>query len=159
MSPSYSYCQPRGEKSLLTARKCLVFNLLPKSSPGLVLSAVQCHVLHLEYSPDWSTLIGRAPTLLRSHWSRPSPVMLAPAVLCHKEPARASKAGSLWHKDSWLPCTERSYYRRPYAIKNQRGASRDARAGSLWHKTAGEATPRSSPRHRGGPVWSKYDIL
>ena len=41
---------------------------------------------------DWSTLIGRAPTLLRSHWSRASLVMLAPAILCHKEPARASKA-------------------------------------------------------------------
>ena len=27
----------------------------------------------------------------------------------------------------------------------------DARAGSLWHKTAGEAIPRNSPRHRGGP--------
>ena len=24
--------------------------------------------------------------------------LLAPALLCHKEPARASKAGSLWHK-------------------------------------------------------------
>ena len=28
----------------------------------------------------------------------------------------------------------------------------DARAGSLWHKTAGEAIPRNSPRHRGGPL-------
>ena len=57
----------------------------------------------------WSTLIGRAPTLLRSHWSRASLVMLAPAVLCHKEPARRIQspllgvfclllAGSLWHK-------------------------------------------------------------
>ena len=27
-------------------------------------------------------------------------------------------------RDRWLPCTERSYYRRPYAIKNQRGASK-----------------------------------
>ena len=40
----------------------------------------------------WSTLIGRAPTLLHPHWSRASLVMLAPAILCHKEPARASKA-------------------------------------------------------------------
>ena len=39
----------------------------------------------------WSTLIGRALTLLRSHWSRASLVMLAPAVLCYKEPARDSK--------------------------------------------------------------------
>ena len=40
----------------------------------------------------WSTLIGRDPTLLRFHWSRASLVMLVPAILCHKEPARASKA-------------------------------------------------------------------
>ena len=46
---------------------------------------------------DWSTLIGRGMSRLVSHWSRASPVMLAPAILCHKEPARASK-------DSWLPC-------------------------------------------------------
>ena len=50
-------------------------------------------------------------------------------------------------RDRWLPCTERSYYRRPYAIKNQRGASKIPpkaldglwmrQAGSLWHKRAG----------------------
>ena len=52
-----------------------------------------------------------------------------PEVLCHKEPARASYklgalllAGSLWHKgayimDAWKPPI-------PYAIKNQRGASK-----------------------------------
>ena len=42
-----------------------------------------------------------------------------PALLCHKEPAQGTQspllgaflpfAGSLWHKDRWLPCTERSY--------------------------------------------------
>ena len=37
--------------------------------------------------PDWSTLIGRGPSLPRSHWSGASQVMLAPAILCHKEPA------------------------------------------------------------------------
>ena len=82
----------------------------------------------------WSTIIGRGPKLLCSHWSRPSLVMLAPAVLCHKEPALRIQspllgalerkippcgvgynlfllAASLWHKDSsWLPFTERSYY-------------------------------------------------
>ena len=53
---------------------------------------------------------------------------------------------------------ERSYYRRPHAIKNQLGASKqntpqwvqgalDARAGSLWHKTAGKAIPRNSRCH------------
>ena len=36
-------------------------------------------------------------------------------------------AGSLWHKGRWLPCTERSYYRRPYAIKNQQGATHSDR--------------------------------
>ena len=61
------------------------------------------------------TFIVFLTSLVHSHWSRASLVMLVPAILCHKEPARASK-------DSWLPCTERSYYRRPYAIKNQRGA-------------------------------------
>ena len=43
--------------------------------------------VYTEFSrSDWSTLIGRGHTLLRSHWSRASLVMLAPAVLCHKEP-------------------------------------------------------------------------
>ena len=32
----------------------------------------------------WSTLIGRGMSRLVSHWSRTSPVMLAPAVFCHK---------------------------------------------------------------------------
>ena len=36
---------------------------------------------------DWSTLIGRGPTLLRSSWSRASLVILVPAISCHKEPA------------------------------------------------------------------------
>ena len=35
-------------------------------------------------------------------------------------------AGSLWHKDGWLPCAERIYNRRSYN-----------RAGSLWHKITG----------------------
>ena len=39
----------------------------------------------------FSTLIGRGMSRLDSH--------------------------SLWHKASWLPCTKRIYYRRPYAIK------------------------------------------
>ena len=45
-----------------------------------------------EFKVAWSTLIGLGSTLLRSHWSRASLVLLAPAILCHKEPARASKA-------------------------------------------------------------------
>ena len=31
----------------------------------------------------------------------------------------------------------------------------DARAGSLWHKRAGVAIPRTTPRHRGGPLCSR----
>ena len=54
-----------------------------------------------------------------------------PALLCHKKPARCITkspflgafflllAGSLWHKDSWLPCMERIYYR---SLKIQRKA-------------------------------------
>ena len=44
--------------------------------------------------------------------------LLAPALLCHKEPARASKAPLLGPFRAWKPPI-------PYAIKNQRGASRD----------------------------------
>ena len=52
-------------------------------------------------------------------------------------------AGSLGHIDSWLPCTERSYYRRLYG-------------------TSGEATPRNSPRQGHfspftGSLWHKDD--
>ena len=56
--------------------------------------------------------------------------MLAPAILGNKEPARRIQsplAGSLWHKNSWLPCTE-SY--RP---------------------------PRRSPQNRGGPLCITYN--
>ena len=52
--------------------------------------------------------------------------LLTPALLCHKEPARASKA--------------------PYL-------------GSLWHKRAGVAIPRTTSRHRGGPLWWKVEIM
>ena len=37
-------------------------------------------------NPTWSTLIGRGMSRLGSYWSR---VLLAPAILCHKEPAIA----------------------------------------------------------------------
>ena len=46
-----------------------------------------------------------------------------PALLCHE------RFGALERKmvldgirDRWLPCTERSYYGRPCAIKNQQGS-------------------------------------
>ena len=81
----------------------------------------------------WSTLIGRAPTLLRSHWSRAFLVMLAPnSVSCHKEPSRQNLLlGAL---DALL-------------------------AGSLWHETAGVETHRNFPRHRGGPVCVRVSPL
>ena len=102
----------------------------------------------------WSTLIGREMSRLGSHWSR---VLLAPALLCHKEPARRIQSpllGALERKiplggyfacsslvlygirDRWLPCTERSYYRRPYAIKNQRGASKIPQVGGILRSKA-----------------------
>ena len=46
-------------------------------------------------------------SVVHSHWSRLN------------EAFYLLLAGSLWHKDSWFPCTESSYNRRPYAIKNQ----------------------------------------
>ena len=77
----------------------------------------------------WSTLIGRGMSRLGSHWSR---LLLAPAILCHKEPARRIQSpllGALERKiplplgwyfacsslvlygiwDGWLPSTERIY--------------------------------------------------
>ena len=47
-------------------------------------------IVHLNQTGPLSLCIGRAPTLLRSLWSRASLVMLAPAVLCHKEQLIAS---------------------------------------------------------------------
>ena len=47
----------------------------------------------LSQAAVWSTLIGRSPTLLCSHWSRASLVMVAPALLCHKEPAKGTQSG------------------------------------------------------------------
>ena len=77
---------------------------------GLAWSRAGCQAV-------WSTLIGRAMSRLGSHCSRASQVMLAPAILCHKEPARASKAplllaGSLWHKGAYnrtFPCMETNF--------------------------------------------------
>ena len=43
-----------------------------------------------------STLIGGGMSRLGSHWSRACPVMLAPAILCHKEPARAKAKYTHW---------------------------------------------------------------
>ena len=119
---------------------------------------IQCAPLSLVEIQRGSALIGRE---LHSG--------ATPALLCHKEPAPRIQssllgafclllAGSLWHKDSWLPCTERSYYRRPYAIKNQRGASKKPLVGGfgceelvLYGIRDTIITPRKSPPHRDGP--------
>ena len=90
-------------------------------------------------SPDRSLMIlitrqtpSPATSLVHSHWSRNVEARLslvesnaAPALLCHKEPARRIQSpllGALERKipcsslvlygirDRWLPCTERSYY-------------------------------------------------
>ena len=66
-----------------------------------------CWSLPADGKAAWSTLIGRGMSRLVSHWSRASLQMLAPAVLCHKERARASKAPyqGLWDANfacSWL---------------------------------------------------------
>ena len=106
-------------------------------------------------------------SLVHSHWSRNVEARLslvesnaAPALFCHKEPARrntppllggillAPRWFFLWHKrDRWLPWTERIYYRRPYAIKNQR-------RGSKIPPTE-PAISRKCPGHQGGPVWDQ----
>ena len=99
-------------------------------------------------------------------------VLLRQCLLCHKEPARRIQspllgafclllAGSLWHKNSWLQYTESSYYRRLYAIKNQRGTSKKPLVGGfgcdelvLYGIRDTVANPRRCPRHRDGPHWT-----
>ena len=51
-------------------------------------------------------------------------ILMLQALLCHEEPTQGTQSPllgifldfrsvSLWHKDRWLPCTERIYYREP----------------------------------------------
>ena len=51
----------------------------------------------------WSTLIGRGLTLLRCHWSKAFLVLLAPAVLCHKEPASRNQSPQLGALERKIP--------------------------------------------------------
>ena len=60
------------------------------------------------------------PSVVHSHWSRNVEARLSLVERIIVLVRQLSYA----IKDSWLPCTERSYYRRPYAIKNQRRASK-----------------------------------
>ena len=68
----------------------------PFPSPLFKAGAARWPLLVPLLKAAWSTLIGRGMSRLGSHWSRASLVMRAPAILCHKEPARASKAPASW---------------------------------------------------------------
>ena len=125
-------------------------------------------------------MVGKYTRLVHLHVEDTSEELLAPALLCHKEPARRIQSpllGALERKiplggyfacsslvlygkrDRWLPCTERSYYGAPLCHKEparSKAPSRGLwmrRAGSLWHKRAGVAIPRMCPPHRGGELW------
>ena len=67
------------------------------------------------------TLIGRGMSRLGSHWSRD---VAAPALLCHKEPARRIQSPLLGALERKIP----------------------------WLERAGVAIPRIKPRHRGGEL-------
>ena len=116
---------------------CWVWSLLLSSPPLLGWGSYAREFGNNIRFVHWSSLL---TSELHSHWSGFNEarlslvesfiVLLRQCLLCHKEPARRIKslllgafclllAGSLCHKDSWLPCTERSYFRPPYAIKNQ----------------------------------------
>ena len=63
-------------------------------------------------------------------------------------------------RDRWLPCTKRSYYRRPYAIKNQRRAIQSLVGGFgcdelvlYGIRELAPAIPWILPRHGGGELW------
>ena len=70
-------------------------------------------------------------SLVHSHWSRNVEAWLSLVesfIVLLRQLYYAIK--NLYGiRDRWLPCTERSYYRRPYAIKNQRRASKDPSRG------------------------------
>ena len=68
------------------------------------------HLKCISFSPDWSTLIGRGLTLLRSHWSRASLVLLAPAILCHKEPARPILPSKGHYIGGYFACSSLGLY-------------------------------------------------
>ena len=78
-----------------------------------------------------------------------------PAILCHKEPARASK-----DLTGLSVCSSLVLYgikivgfhaRKGHgkAALCHKEPALDAQAGCLWHKITGVVTPRNSPRHGG----------
>ena len=102
------------------------------------------------FKTAWSTLIGRGMSRFGSHCSsshhNTSQHKIPPL---HWGVFSLNLAGSLWHKDRWLPRTERSYYGAPLSHKEpaqprarkfrSKVPSRGLwmrRAGSLWHKRA-----------------------
>ena len=107
-------------KSALVAEESLAFVgvTLPGVSPQLQLVPLELAVLAAELGCAVRLLL--RPSVLHSHWSSSNEArlslvqsfvsLLAPAILCHKEPARASKvpttlclllAGSLWHEGDY----------------------------------------------------------
>ena len=108
------------------------FNTFPRNQPVIInLDACNFQSKLPASNAVWSTLIGRGSRGL-ALIGRELHSVAMPALLCHKEPARRIQspilgafclllAGSLWHKDSWLPCIERSYYRRPFCKAPSRG--------------------------------------
>ena len=72
------------------SKTCIKF--IPRTSQAAYIHLIKGSVLH-----------SRGRGLFRG--------VATPAILCHKEQSRALErlllAGSLWHMDSWLPCTER----------------------------------------------------
>ena len=67
-------------------------------------------------------------SVVHSHWSRNVEARLSLVESLIVLLLQLSYLVLYGIRDRWLPCTERSYYRRPDAIKNQ---ALDARAGSL----------------------------
>ena len=77
----------------------------------------------------------RTSSLVHSHWSRNLEARLS---LVESFMVRWCYTSI---RDRWLPCTERSYYRRPYAIRNQRRHKMPSMSGAFcmpwaWHSIA-----------------------
>ena len=81
---------------------------------------VQTSLVHSHWSRNveaWLSLVERIIVLLRQLCYAIKNQLASKAPYQGLWNAKQLLAGSLWHKDRWLPCTERSYYSHPYAIK------------------------------------------